>query len=99
MGWSVIYVWQMILYFCSPNFFWKITQKLLFTATLNYFYSNNGYIDNIVNEVENMDDFCDLYKHVYHNFNPDDFNYINKPLPGQERSKSILYASNLLDME
>lgn len=44
-------------------------------------------------------DYCDLYKHVFQNFKQDDLSYIHEPLPINERSDSILYASNLLHLE
>lgn len=61
-------------------------------------YSKNGYIDNIINEVQQMGDFCDLFKNVYQNVKQEDLNNINEPLPGNERNNSILYALDLLDL-
>lgn len=46
-----------------------------------------------------MGDFCDLFKNVYQNVKQEDLNNINEPLPGNERNNSILYASDLLDLE
>lgn len=63
------------------------------------FSSGNGYIDNILDEIEEMGDFCDLYKKVYRNFKPEDLNSIHEPLPSNERNSSILYASDLINLE
>ncbi|VEN37453.1 unnamed protein product [Callosobruchus maculatus] len=59
---------------------------------------HNGYIQNIIDEVDNMGDFCDLYTDVPKNYQADQINLYYEPMSVSEGSAEILYASHALDI-
>nr|CAI5865834.1 unnamed protein product [Callosobruchus analis] len=58
----------------------------------------NGYIQNIIDEVDNMEDFCDLYAGVPKDYQADQINLYYEAMPVSERSDDILYASNAVNL-
>lgn len=51
---------------------------------------------NIIKDIENMGDYCDLFKDVNKDFYRGQINLYNDAIPLDEQNQNILYASNLL---
>ncbi|KAJ8910843.1 hypothetical protein NQ315_015578 [Exocentrus adspersus] len=67
-------------------------------AFINYFQAikNNGVMLNIMQEIENMGDYCDLFNDVNKDFYNSSLNAYSEPIPAEEQNESMLYASNLI---
>lgn len=50
----------------------------------------------IIKDVENMGDYCDLFKDVNKDYYRGQINLYNDPIPLEEQNENIPYASNLI---
>nr|XP_023020375.1 uncharacterized protein LOC111508952 isoform X1 [Leptinotarsa decemlineata] len=84
----------------TKTYFFKEAFSNEYSAFVKYYYAirENGYIQKIFKDLENMGDCCDLYK-LPNKLDFDSLNSYFEPLSPVKSNKEVLCASRLLKLE